>query len=1159
MNVAATAARAAANQMGRIAMISAEWSSGVRQGIRRSLWVTATVAGVLAVCAVSALGAPNKSSDPLVDGFREPPNSARPQVWWHWMNGNVTKEGIAADLAWLQRIGIGGVQNFDVNLGTPQVVSQRLEYMSAPWRDAFRFALETAAEKGLQFTIASSPGWSETGGPWVTPDDAMKKLVWSEVSAIGGRRIVASLPVPPSTTGPFLDAVFHDPIAADDAAPPAPPHYGDIAVLAFPDPSAPALPTPKAISTGGKSLDALALTDNRLSTEVTVPRGEGGAAEVRLTYPRPVTVRSATVFLPGAVTPFGPPLVQLVLEVHHARLWRRVAELPIQAVPTTSAFAPVTAQEFRLVLVPSTGKAPLDLGAPAPGAITFDFPPKAPANAPIRLAMLRLSASPFIAQFELKAGYGVAMDYFALDPPGLSETVGVAPGQVVDLTSRLRADGTLDWIPPPGRWKVLRLGWSLTGTINHPAPAESTGLEVDKYDGAAVRRYLQHYLATYESAVGPDRLGPRGISSLLNDSTEVGPSNWTPKLLERFRTMRGYDPRPWLPTLTGTIVGSRKQSDAFLYDFRRTLAELHAAEHYGTVAAVAHEHGMKVYGEALESVRPTLGDDLAMRAYTDVPMAALWTFDRTTGPRSTLLGDLKGASSVAHVYGQNIAAAESLTTAFAPYAFAPADLRRCIDLEFLFGINRPVIHTSVHQPVDDKLPGLSLAIFGQDFHRHATWAELARPWIDYIARSSFLLQQGRDAADVAYFYGEEGPLTALFADAPLSDTPVRYAYDFVNADILAHEVSVENGELVTRGGAHYRALYLGGSSRRMTIGTLKRLRELVVAGATLIGERPQSSPALMDDPDEFRRLVATLWNGAGRRTVGRGVVIAATRIEEALESSGIPADFEYSASDTRQPAPKVLFVHRKLADGDIYFVDNREARAVTLDARFRVSGRAPEIWRADRKSIEPVSYRIESGRTTVPLSLESDESLFVVFRRATTVTAEQVPSSDVQSAGDLTGPWTVEFQPGRGAPASTVLGPLAPLNENPEAGIRYFSGVASYRTTFMRKESLAPGQSLILDLGRIGDVAEVIVNGRSAGITWWPPYQVDITQVAQDGENRLEVRIANLWVNRLIGDAQPGVTPLTFSNMPTYRPDAPLRPSGLLGPVQLLTTREMRP
>ncbi|MEC7933566.1 MAG: glycosyl hydrolase, partial [Pseudomonadota bacterium] len=425
----------------------------------------------------------------------------------------------------------------------------------------------------------------------------------------------------------------------------------------------------------------------------------------------------------------------------------------------------------------------------------------------------------------------------------------------------------------------------------------------------------------------------------LTDSIEVGASNWTPRMVEEFKARRGYDPVPYLPTLTGAVVGSAARSDAFLHDYRQTLADLLADAHYGTIAKVAHENGLILYGEALENARPVLGDDLAMRAHADVPMGAMWTFNRGTAPRPTLIGDMKGAASVAHIYGQNIVSAESMTSAFAPWAFAPADLKRVIDLEFASGVNRPIVHTSVHQPVDDKQPGLSLMIFGQYFNRHESWAEMTKPWVDYMARTGFLLQQGRDHADVAYFYGEDQPITSLFEHGVPADLPTRYAYDFVNADIVANRMRVEKGELVA-GEARYKALYLGGSSRVMTLGTLQRIAALVERGATVIGMAPERSPALQDDPAAFQALVRRLWGGAPH---GKGRVIASQQVEAALAQTGTGPDFRISAGASDAD---YRFVHRKLADGDLYFVNNRNTDSGPIEARFRVTGKRPEIWRA---------------------------------------------------------------------------------------------------------------------------------------------------------------------------------------------------------------------
>jgi len=652
----------------------------------------------------------------------------------------------------------------------------------------------------------------------------------------------------------------------------------------------------------------------------------------------------------------------------------------------------------------------------------------------------------------------------------------------------------------------------------------------------------------YRETVGANLIGQRGLGALLTDSIEVGAANWTPQLRERFRALRGYDPLPWMPALTGVVIESRARSDAFLYDYRRTLADLMASEHYGTVAAVAHENGMRVYGEALEDGRPSLGDDMAMRAHADVPMAALWMWNRGFSPRKTLLGDMKGASSVAHVYGRPQVAAESMTASNAPWAFAPSDLRRVVDLEFANGINRPVIHTSVHQPVDDRQPGLSLAVFGQYFTRHETWAGMARPWIDYLSRTSYLLQQGRDVADVAYFYGEEAPLTALFASAPLQDVPVRHAFDFVNAEILLKEMSVQDGELVTRGGARYRALYLGGTTRRMTLPVLQRVAALVEAGATLIGEAPSSSPALKDDPVAFAALVRRLWTGVPVAGVGRGRVITERAVEAGLASAGVRPDFQYrGAADSN-----VLFVHRRSDDADIYFVNNRQNRAESVEARFRVAGRRPELWRADKGTAEPVSWRVEKDETVITLDFAPEDSYFIVFRDADAGNGVTLPRVQWREAAAMGGAWDVAFQSGRGAPATLRLPSLQPLERHADAGVRYFSGVATYMREFDLPAGVVPGQSLQIDLGNVGDVAEVRINGQMAGTAWHTPWQLDIGALTRTGRNTLEVRVASLWVNRLIGDAQAGAQKITFTTLPTYLPDAPLRPSGLIGPVRLL-------
>jgi hypothetical protein len=771
----------------------------------------------------------------------------------------------------------------------------------------------------------------------------------------------------------------------------------------------------------------------------------------------------------------------------------------------------------------------------------------------LRLGQLALSGEAKVNQFEAKAGFATVPDYYALDAGLDPAEGGVAPSAVLDLSDKVDGDGSLRWTPPPGRWKVLRLGWSLTGIENHPATPEATGLEVDKFDGAAVRRYLSTYLSKYEGAVGRDLIGKRGVRALVTDSTEVGSANWTPRMLEQFKRLRGYDARPWLPALTGLVIGSRARSDAFLYDYRRTLADLMAAEHYGTVAKVAHERGIKVYGEALETARVTLGDDMARRRHADVPMAAMWTYRADLGPAPTAIADMRGAASVSHIYGQNLVAAESLTSAMAPWAFAPSDLRPMIDMEFASGVNLPVIHTSVHQPLgEDKKPGLSLAIFGQYFNRNETWAGMARPWVDYIARGAYLLQQGRFYADVAYFYGEEAPLVTLYKTGQPADAPRRYAYDFVNADALAQALSVEDGQLVAGSGARYRVLYLGGSSARMTLATLRRLHALAMSGAVIVGQAPLSSPALGDDPVLFKALLARMWSGAATTRVGKGRVVASRDVEAVLAELGQAPDVDFGVAGKVQP----LFVHRRLKDGELYFVANPSDAPLATDATFNVRGKAAEFWHADSGTSEAASYRAMGRRTVVPLKLAPRSSTFVVFRRAASAGAASIPAPVWSQAAALDGPWQIAFE-GLAAPGPIAAGALGSLTASTDPQLKYFSGISVYRHSFTLPGQVRPGAGLRLDLGKVGDVASVIVNGKPAGIAWKAPYEVEIGALVVAGVNTVEVRVANLWVNRLIGDAQPGADKVTFTAAPTYTAAAPLRPSGLIGPVRLMA-REPR-
>jgi hypothetical protein len=450
-----------------------------------------------------------------------------------------------------------------------------------------------------------------------------------------------------------------------------------------------------------------------------------------------------------------------------------------------------------------------------------------------------------------------------------------------------------------------------------------------------------------------------------------------------------------------------------------------------------------------------------------------------------------------------------------------------------------------------KAPGLTLGPFGQWFNRNDTWAEQAGPWIDYLARSSYLLQQGRFAADVIYYYGEDSNLTSIFHEkAP--DVPAGYGFDYVNADALIHELNAADGRITTRSGMNYRVLALDPYSKHMSLPVLRAIHKLVEQGAVVAGEKPTDTPSLADDQAEFQRLDDELFgDGTGVRAVGKGRVYAGQNAEAALKALGVSPDFDHAMpeSDTR-----ILFVHRKLTDGDIYFLDNRSDRDETVDATFRVTGKAPELWYAETGKSEPASYRIASGRTTVPLHFGPWGTVFVVFRQRATAASRTLPKVVETQLATVDGSWNVSFQPGRGAPESVTLDNLASWSDSADKGVKYFSGTGTYAKTIQAPaEWFKRGAKLWIDMGDVKNLAEVTVNGKSLGIVWHAPYRIDATGALKTGANEITIKVTNAWVNRLIGDQQPdATTKYTFTTVKPYKANSPLLPSGLLGPVQIL-------
>jgi alpha-L-rhamnosidase len=1100
------------------------------------------------------------SGDSLENGFKTPPNSAKPRVWWHWMNGNITKEGIKLDLEWMNRVGIGGFQNFDASLGTPKLVEKRLVYMTPEWKDAFLFTTKLADQLGLEEAIAGSPGWSESGGPWVKPSQGMKKVVWSETRVEGGKPFSGALPHPPTVTGPLQNIPLFDFLAMiSGQAPPAPPtFYADTAVIAF-RAAASDVPVsalqPRITSSSG-NLDLAVLTDGDLVKTTQLPKAPvGQPAWVQYEFSTPQTMNAVTLVLndPGAAAAnmFGAaPSVADVEVSDDGQAFHKLTDIPNDGGEEhTIAFPAATSRFFRVAFVdrPPSGFSEMTFDVENPFG---DFS-GAKASPNFEISELVLHPGARVSRFEEKAGFANLQSFDPYPTPTVADADAIRKDDIVDLTSKMRSDGTLDWTPPAGHWVVLRFGYSLTGVTNHPASPEGTGLEVDKLDREEVKEYMNTYLDSYKNAVGP-LMGKRGLQYVINDSWEAGTANWTADMVAEFTKRRGYNPRPWLPVLAGHVIESSQASERFLWDYRKTLGDLLAEYHYDQITEILHQRGMGHYGESHEEGRAFIGDGMEVKRSNDVPMSATWT--QRPGVNKDLPGynaDIRESASVAHIYGQNLVAAESMTASSGAWAWSPATLKPTADKEMANGLNRFVIHTSVHQPLLDKKPGLALGPFGQWFTRNETWAEQATLWIRYLARSCYLLQQGHFVADIAYFYGEDTNLTALFGkNGPA--IPNGYSFDYFNADALIHKLSVADGQLATQSGMRYRVLALDPHSQHMSLPVLRQIRDLVQSGAIVAGQKPTDTPSLSDDSKEFQSIVDEMWGpGTVEHSYGKGKVYGGQMSAEVMRAIQVVPDFEYTKpqSDT-----EVLFVHRKVGDGDIYYVDNRQDRTEDLDATFRIVEKEAELWHADTGLMEPASFRIADGRTTVPLHLEPWDTIFVVFRRPAKASSRNLPKIVDSSIATVEGPWDVSFQPDRGAPPKITLDELASWSDNTDQGVKYYSGTGTYTKTIQAPTDwFQQGTRLSIDLGEVKNLAQISVNGKALGILWKTPYRVDVTGTLKPGVNRVEIKVTNPWVNRIIGDRQPNTTKTyTFTSPKYYNADSKLVPSGLLGPVQIL-------
>jgi hypothetical protein len=1093
--------------------------------------------------------------DALQQGFQNLPADARPRVWWHWTGGNVTKAGITKDLEWMKSVGIAGAQMADIGRAGGQNIDHPIEFFTPEWFDTVRYAASEADRLGLEMSIFSCSGWSESGGPWVKPAEAMKKLVWSETDLEGPMKFSGKLPQPPSGNGTFgslrgsPQTAVRPPAAAIAATGTSPVQtfYGDSAVIAFRTPADEQTMqelNPKVTSNTG-AINGAALMDDDLGTVVSFPAGADGTAWVQYEFAQPITARAVTLIAQGRGIPFGQ-----IQTSDDGTNFKSLVELPgpvqYRAGPLkTYAFPETSAKFFRVLMTGS---------APNPDAVIYQTAP-AEANH-YSLSEFIVHTGARVDRWEEKAAFNFVYEYQTAPTPQLPDASVISSTDVIDITSKMDAEGNLTWDVPAGKWTVMRMGYSLTGAKNRVASASGSGLEVDKLNAKDVEDYFHGYWDPIVKNVGP--LVGKSLRYQTMDSWEAGSQNWTDDMIAQFTKLRGYDPTPYLPVLAGRVVGSADISDRFLWDFRRTIADLLAEAHYGTMDRLVKSLGMSgIYAEAEGVSMEIIEDTLLNKSKVDVPMGEFWLGKMHPAPEYYV--DNRMAASAAHIYGKRFVGAESFTGGGYD---SPATYKDLADYWFAQGLNRIMFHSSAQQPLDTK-PGNTMV--GTHFNRNITWADQAEPLVTYFSRCQYMLSQGLYVADFAYLLNEGAPSSQPFWGAGLQPAvPDGYDYDTVNADVLLNRMSVgPDGRIMLPDGMSYRVLVLP-QIDRMRPELLRKIKELVLGGTTVVGPRPTMSPSLQGGPDadrEVKQLADEIWgdlDGVQRNKhyLGKGLVTWGLPLPDVAALIKTPKDAEFAAPLDAN----LVWIHRRTPDADIYYVANLTGRAQDIDGRFRVDGKEPELWHPDTGKVDPSSYNIADGRTTVPLHLDEHETVFVVFQKtATSPSRSLAPPATTTPLNTIDGPWTLAFQPKLGAPAKINLAKLDSWTDNADAGVKYFSGTGTYTKTLQAPKTwFAKGARLLLDLGNVGDIAQVSLNGKPLGTLWKPPYQVDVTNALKPGKNELEIKVTNEWNNRIAGDAllpanqrilSPGV------GRGGYGPGPIAAPSGLMGPVTFLSQR----
>lgn len=1060
----------------------------------------------LSLFCFSANSAQKNTFSSVESGFVNLPDSLQTSIYWYWMSDNISKEGVIKDLKAMKSVGIN--RAFIGNIGGQGVPYGKVKIFSTEWWDILHTALKTATELNIEIGIFNSPGWSQSGGPWVKSEQSMRYLNSSEVEVVGPKKFSAKIPVPNKDFQTVSVIAYKLPAKVEKA-------YNTF--------------NPKVVSEP-KIASVNNIIDGDFNTSLALEAKK--SLTIDFTTKNPFTARS--LFIKTAEKPI---IAQAELYVQEGTTYRLIKQFEIDR------------SRFN-INVGFEPNAPIVISIPKTVSTNFRIVFNKVTVAG-EIAEINFLSNPMIERFPEKSLAKMFQtplpywnEYMWDVQPEVDKSLSIDSKTAVDITKFRAADGTITWKVPAGRWKIMQTGMTSTGQTNGPASPEGEGLETDKMSKKHIAAHFDAFLGEIQRRIpAEDR---KTWKVVVQDSYETGGQNWTDGMTEDFLARYGYSPLPFLPVLKGHVVDSRDRSDRFLWDLRRLVADKISYDYVGGLREVSHKHGLTTWLENYGHWGFP-GEFLQYGGQSDEIGGEFWS--------EGSLGDIenRAASSCAHIYGKTKVSAESFTCGGQAYSRYPATMKQRGDKFFTEGINNTLLHLFIQQP-DERQPGIN-APFGNEFNRHNTWFKDMDLFVKYLKRTNFMLQQGKYVADAAYFIGEDAPKMTGVCDPAL---PKGYSFDYMNAEVIMTRMRVKDGKMVLPDGMTYSVLVLP-KLETMRPEVLQKIKELVTQGAVVLGPAPKYSPSNQNFPHadlQVQKIATELWgnvDGVNVKSakVGKGMILSGMEMQEVFDLLKIVPDCKIANDDAS------LFIHRRVADGEIYFISNQTNKTITIQPEFRVTSKSPELWSSVTASMRNLpAYEIKEKTTIVPLKLEAFESQFIVFRKDADkgnnlTLAHNFPDGKV--IADLNENWTVTFdKEKRGVKQPVQFKELTDWTLSTNDSIKYYSGTAIYTKILKIPQALSTSAKYMLNLGNLTCMAKVKINNQYVGGVWTAPYKLDVSSALKMGENSIEISVVNNWMNRIIGDLKlPENERPTFNIIMPYNINSALQPSGLFGPVSL--------